>query len=734
MALLVNNNVSSLLAQYQLSKTDNALKTSIERLSSGLRVNSAADDAAGYAISNRMSSIISGLATSIRNANDGISYSQTVTGALGNLSDNFQRMRELAIQSLNGDKSNADKDSLEQEYNQLLAENMRIQATTNFNGKNVFSNDTTTIQVGYRNTFQDRISLDALNLSKATAISPTRITETPTTTQAYDLGVVINAAKTTVDGMGNSTATYETVRDAVLQAINDADKIGASQKTELSAIVNNLYTTEKSINAGVSTYANDLNKLMGASIVGSTLTPTSPINASISGSSLSAINSIPSISTSISNVISIAPSGGSVSNANAILQGILANPYITGAGNTAISNAIAALFNQYQNSSSTTNFVNDVQNVLLGSNSVTPSSVTFTDGLTAPDRTTLEASTWFTTTFPTVLNDPGNNTKSLLQSAMVNSINASSLSSGIKSALTTSIGNLSTFSNTVSMSLASYQSNLQNLITNGTTSSSGINVTLAGAGIAAIASTPSSTPSSVIGTAINNASATYSAIYTAATTQVNNLRSSGIISSTIQSNLNTAITTLFNQSNYPTGANTTVPQFTADLNQLVGSGATGSVGPFSTGTSFQVSGGTFSQLQLVPIGVTATQNATSAINKLDEALDEINQASAQQGAFQNRLTAIISDLKTFSLSQSSAQSRIRDADFASETTLLTKNLMLQETGSAMLAQANSSSEAVITLLQSNTPLDTVAGNSLLPSLSPSGNLASGNAKRSIFLN
>ena len=109
MTLSVNTNVSSLIAQYQLNKTENSLQTSIQRLSSGLRINSAADDASGYAISNRMSSIIGGLATSIRNANDGISYSQTVTGALSSLNTNFQRMRELALQSLNGDVSNSDR-------------------------------------------------------------------------------------------------------------------------------------------------------------------------------------------------------------------------------------------------------------------------------------------------------------------------------------------------------------------------------------------------------------------------------------------------------------------------------------------------------------------------------------------------------------------------------------------------------------------------------------------------
>jgi hypothetical protein len=108
-------------------------------------------------------------------------------------------------------------------------------------------------------------------------------------------------------------------------------------------------------------------------------------------------------------------------------------------------------------------------------------------------------------------------------------------------------------------------------------------------------------------------------------------------------------------------------------------------------------------------------------------LSESESASAQQGAYQNRLTAIIGDLKTFSLSQSAAQSRIQDVDFAKETSQVAKDLILQNTGGAMLAQANSSSQAVITLLNSNVPSDSIAANSLLPELSPSNNLGgSGN--------
>jgi flagellin len=521
------------------------------------------------------------------------------------------------------------------------------------------------------------------------------------------------------------------VRDATLQALNSADKINTSQKAELTNIVNNLYTTELSINAGVSTFANDLNRLMGASISGAAFVPTSPINASISAGTLSAINSIPSNSTSISNVLSSAASAGSVSAAKTIIDGIQNNPYLSTAGKTDISNAITALYNQYQYSGNVSSFVNDAQNVLLGSNSSTPGPFTFLDGLSGANRSLEQANSWYTNSTPNtmqyVMSDSSNNTKSLLQNAIVNSISASSLSSTIKTSLTTAVGTLYNFSNTVSMSLASFKSNLQNLFDNGTTSNSGSNVTLGSSGIAAINSTPSSTPSTVIGNVINSATATYSAIYGAASTQINNLASSGIISSSVQSNLNSAITNLYNQSNYPSGANTTVPQFKTDLQKLVGIGATGSVGPFSTATSYQVTGGTNSQLRNVPIGVTSIQNATVAVNTIDSALNEINISSAQQGAFQNRLSAVINDLKTFSLSQESARSRIQDVDFAKETTDLAKNLILSNTGSAMLAQANSTPQAVIALLQSGVPSDSIAGNSLLPDLSPSGNLGgSGN--------
>jgi len=718
MTLSVNTNVSSLIAQYQLNKTENSLQTSIQRLSSGLRINSAADDASGYAISNRMTSIIGGLATSIRNANDGISYSQTVTSALSSLNTNFQRMRELAVQSLNGDVSNADRALLSQEYNQLIAENTRIQATTTYNGIAVFSNSNTSIQVGYQNNFQDRVSLNTLPLTNSTAVSSTSITETPTTTAAQDIGAVITQAYTATDGSGNSTATYDNVRDAVVSALGSEDKLTVSQQNELINIVNNLHDTDVSIHAGVNNFGSQLNQLMGSSLSGATLNPTSPVNASISGSSLSAINSIPSISTSISNVLTNASGAANVTSAYTTIQGILNNPYITGAGNTAISTAITALYNQYQYSSNVSGFVSSVQNVLLGSHSSTP-SISASDGLSGGSRATEQADTWFTTTMPSVMSNGSNNTISTLQTALVNSINSSSLNSSTKTAITSAINIFSGLANAINLSFSSYKTFLQNLINSGSTST-GSTVTLSAAGISAINSTPSTLPSTLIANAINGASSTYSSVYSAATAVVNNLASSGIISSSIQSDLNNGITTLYNESS---NANTLVSQFKADLNTLVGSGtgsgAIGSVGPFTTTNTYKTTGGTFAQLQIIPTGVTSSVNATNAINTIDSALTEINTASAQQGAFQNRLAAIINDLQSFSLSQTSAQSRIQDVDFAKETTNLAKSQILETSGSAMLAQANSSPQSVIALLQTNVPSDTIQGNSLLPDLSTS---------------
>ena len=150
MALVINTNVMSLNAQRNLSTSGSQLATSLQRLSSGLRINSAKDDAAGLAISSRMTTQINGLTQAVRNANDGISLAQTTESALQEVTNNLQRIRELAVQSANATNSDSDRAALDSEVQQRLAEVNRIATQTAFNGRKVLDGSfgNATFQVG----------------------------------------------------------------------------------------------------------------------------------------------------------------------------------------------------------------------------------------------------------------------------------------------------------------------------------------------------------------------------------------------------------------------------------------------------------------------------------------------------------------------------------------------------------------------------------------------------------
>src|SRR5690606_4394327 len=135
MALTVNTNIASLNTQRNLSNSSNALQTSMQRLSTGSRINSAKDDAAGLQISNRLTSQINGLGVAVRNANDGISLAQTAEGALQQSTNILQRMRDLSLQAANGSNAGTERNALQQEITQLQSELTRIADTTTFGGR-----------------------------------------------------------------------------------------------------------------------------------------------------------------------------------------------------------------------------------------------------------------------------------------------------------------------------------------------------------------------------------------------------------------------------------------------------------------------------------------------------------------------------------------------------------------------------------------------------------------------
>lgn len=178
----INTNTASLNAQRNLSTTAGSLSTAMQRLSSGLRVNSAKDDAAGLAIAERMNSMTRGMNVAIRNSNDAISLAQTAEGALGAISNNLQRMRELAVQSANGTNSSSDIAALEAEFTLLVAENNRVIASTTFNGQALLSaatpfqfqvgpNATDTITVTGAVAVQTATTLGTTNADAAAALA-----------------------------------------------------------------------------------------------------------------------------------------------------------------------------------------------------------------------------------------------------------------------------------------------------------------------------------------------------------------------------------------------------------------------------------------------------------------------------------------------------------------------------------------------------------------------------------
>ena len=170
MSSSINTNTISLNAQRNLASTANLLSTSMSRLSSGLRVNSAKDDAAGLSIAERMDAQTRGMNVAIRNANDGISMAQTAEGALGSISTNLQRMRELAVQAANGSNNSDDIKALSKEMMDLSAENTRVTTATKFNGNAVISSASFTFQVGANNTSDNQITVSGASFS-GTAVS-----------------------------------------------------------------------------------------------------------------------------------------------------------------------------------------------------------------------------------------------------------------------------------------------------------------------------------------------------------------------------------------------------------------------------------------------------------------------------------------------------------------------------------------------------------------------------------
>ncbi|HZE90208.1 MAG TPA: flagellin [Rhizobacter sp.] len=222
----INTNLISMNAQRNLNSSQSSLAVAMQRLSSGLRVNSAKDDAAGLAIAERMNAQIRGMNVAARNANDGISLAQTAEGALAQVGDALQRMRELAVQARNSTNSGSDKDSLNKEFAQLSSEIGRVLAGTTFNGQTILaSTGTQTFQVGANTTANDTISITTTDLTTDPTLTSVTTSVIDSTTDTTVLGTVIDNIDSALNVINDTRATYGASQsrfDSVISSLQSA--------------------------------------------------------------------------------------------------------------------------------------------------------------------------------------------------------------------------------------------------------------------------------------------------------------------------------------------------------------------------------------------------------------------------------------------------------------------------------------------------------------------------------
>ena len=248
MSATINTNIVSMNAQRATSASQMSLSTAMQRLSSGLRVNSAKDDAAGLAIAERMNAQVRGMNVAIRNANDGISMSQTAEGALSKVGDSLQRMRELAVQARNATNSDSDKNSLNKEFAELQSEITRVLGGTAFNGKKILGADGTTMafQIGANTSADDTVSVSGENMTQNADISAVTVSTATigSTADAAAIASVIDNIDTALDTVNDTRATFGATQSRFEAIIANLQQSVENQSAARSRIMDADFATE----------------------------------------------------------------------------------------------------------------------------------------------------------------------------------------------------------------------------------------------------------------------------------------------------------------------------------------------------------------------------------------------------------------------------------------------------------------------------------------------------------
>lgn len=576
MAMVINSNIMSLNAQNQLTKSQNDLNTSMERLASGKRINSAADDAAGLAIANRMTSQIRGLDQAVRNANDGQALIQTAEGALDETTNILQRMRELSIQSANGTYDSGNRSTLNAEVRQLQDELTRIAETTNFNGQKLLDGSLgeLVLQVGSEanQTISAEIGkLDAKGLGGQAA------------------GDIVGAA---LGGGDNMTAL--TVIDGTVNSMSiNGQSVGdlASNNSSLTTILNEINKNVSGVE--VTAFTELTGDAKGDGIIRTGAIQIQSIGPDTETNQIQIVNT-----GSLQEVVDqINEKGNGLIKAELNEEGFLQLSNETGARIAVTATGGASL-------ASVGMTTNNASNAQLAFN------------ITDPNVESIDIS-YGGTTGPTA--------------AQIAAIGVQARDSGDITGATVANGALA----------------------EGDLEINGVKIGAA-AGNADLAIQQGNMIA-----AINEKSAETGVV--AVATGTNQIKLDSVDGSEIQIKANAAATT-----------------------------ATGFIetnNASSTGNS------------VADIDISTAAGAQKAIGILDNALEQVNSVRGDLGAISNRLDYTMNNLSNISENQAAARSRIEDADFARESANLSRAQVLQQAGTAMLAQANAAPQQVLSLLQ-----------------------------------
>ncbi|NOX52679.1 MAG: flagellin [Gammaproteobacteria bacterium] len=689
MPQVINTNIASLTAQRNLDKTQSAGLTALNRLSSGLRINSARDDAAGLAISTRFTAQVRGLGVAIRNANDGISLAQTAEGALGAMTESLQRIRELALQAANATNSDSDRQALNAEAKQLIEELARVADQTNFNGRKLLDG-----------TFDSSVQIG----TKAGEVVAFSINEVSTETLGGGIGAGISAV-----GNANAIANGDlSINGVAVAPSSAADDTASTANADASAIAKVAAINRVSDESGVRAETN-ANVAAGVAISTTAATGTITINGVAIAVSTTADAAttrsavVTAINSSSDQTGVVAVDTGSTSSGVNLVAADGRNITVAFGTVTSVSTGIAAA-GTFEGGYTLVS--EDGSDIVIsggdgsGAGSVTNAGLTVGTfgGTTAAVATTAQAGA---TLNALVAGDLVINGVSVGAGQAADDTASSTDASASGIALAAAINRVSDQSG-VTASVNATQ------LVGGTaqTSTGGVSgvITINGVATSSITTTTSEETNRTLAIDAINAISGQTGVVAAdngTTLTLSAVDGRNISVQVASAGLGTDIglDEAVDGIGAGEGVTATVTLQSASSFDVASGTTNGDSGVTAVGIEQGGFGGATDGQFLSEIDVSTVAGAEDALSAVDNALDKVSRERANLGAIQNRLDSTIASLAINVENLTAARSRILDADFAKETAELSRTQVLQQAGVSILAQANAQPQLILSLLQ-----------------------------------